>query len=146
MTPAPFPFDLPPASVSRDHDLLETFEEARPPRPAKPRLDFNGSPRQRAPIDYRSINAAALAVLPALLRRWFPDGRRQGHEWLARNPRRADRHPGSFSISLTTGRWADFATGDRGGDVVSLAAFVFSLRQAEAARELARTLGVPHHG
>jgi hypothetical protein len=149
MSAAPFPFDLPRVSVSQDCSLAETFdhvEEAQPPRPAKPCLDLNNAPRQRAPLDYRRINDAALAVLPALLRRWLPDGRRQGHEWLARNPRRADRHAGSFSINTTTGRWSDFATGDRGGDVISLAAFLFNLRQGQAARQLAGMLGIPHHG
>ena len=46
---------------------------------------------------------------------------------MARNPTRPDRRPGSFKINLTTGRWADFATGDRGGDPVSLAAYLFGL-------------------
>ena len=43
------------------------------------------------------------------------------------NPTRADRRPGSFSVNTRTGRWADFATGDRGGDVVSLAAYLHGL-------------------
>jgi hypothetical protein len=36
-----------------------------------------------------------------------------------------DQNPGSFSINVRTGRWADFATGDKGGDVISLAAYLF---------------------
>jgi len=59
---------------------------------------------------------------------------------MARNPRRADRHPGSFKINLHTGKWADFASGDRGGDPVSLAAFLFGLSQIEAGRRLADML------
>jgi hypothetical protein len=93
-------------------------------------------------IDFPSINTAAVRVLPALLARWLPDGRRQGQEWEARNPTRPDRHPGSFKVNLATGRWADFATGDRGGDVVSLAAYLHGLSQVEAARRLAAMLGV----
>ena len=38
--------------------------------------------------------------------------------------------------------WADFATGDKGGDVISLAAFLFGLSQAEAARRIAGMLGL----
>ena len=79
-----------------------------------------------------------------LLARWLPDGRVQGHEFVARNPRRADRSPGSFCINLCTGRWADFATGDTGGDVVSLGAYLGDLSQVEAARRIAEMLGVPH--
>ena len=64
-------------------------------------------------IDFVGINRAALSVLPSLLDRWLPGGRREGREYTVRNPRRADRRPGSFRINLNTGRWADFATGDR---------------------------------
>jgi hypothetical protein len=86
--------------------------------------------------DFEAINRAALAYLPNLLARWLPDGHVVGREWEALNPRRADRNPGSFRINLQTGRWADFATGDRGGDVVSLAAYLFDLRQTDAARRI----------
>jgi hypothetical protein len=93
-------------------------------------------------IDFVRINSAALAALPVLLRRWLPDGRQIGGEWVARNPRRTDRQPGSFKINLRTGRWSDFATGDKGGDPISLAAYLAGIGQAEAARELGRALGV----
>jgi hypothetical protein len=95
-------------------------------------------------LDFGRINRDALAALPALLSRWLPDGRRDGHEWTARNPRRSDRRPGSFRINLTTGKWADFATGDSGGDPVSLAAYLAGIGQAEAARQLADMLGIAH--
>ena len=74
--------------------------------------------------------------------RWLPDGRREGDEWSARNPRRADRRRGSFKVNLRTGKWADFATGDKGGDLVALAAFLFRISQSEAARQLADMLGI----
>jgi hypothetical protein len=90
--------------------------------------------------DFRDINSVALAYLPALLARWLPDGRTEGNEYVARNPRRHDRHPGSFKVNLIRGAWADFATGDRGGDVISLAAFLAGTSQGVAARELARML------
>jgi hypothetical protein len=43
---------------------------------------------------------------------------------------------------LRTGAWGDFATDDRGGDLISLAAHLFRLSQAEAALRLAHMLGV----
>ncbi len=95
-------------------------------------------------LDFPAINRAALASLPALLRRWLPDGHLVGREYKAINPRRADRRPGSFSINVNSGRWADFATGDKGGDVVSLAAYLSGTGQAEAARALADMLGLHH--
>ncbi len=99
---------------------------------------------RRGRLDFDAINRAGLASLPALLRRWLPDGRQVGREYLARNPRRADKRAGSFKVNTRTGRWADFATGDAGGDVVSLAAYLSSTGQAEAARALADMLGVRH--
>ena len=96
----------------------------------------------RRSIDFERINTAALAALPSILARWMPDGRREGREWVARNPRRDDRRLGSFRVNLDTGRWADFATGDKGGDVVSLAAFLARSNQVEAARNLAVMLGI----
>jgi hypothetical protein len=93
-------------------------------------------------VDFAAVNGAALAALPAVLGRLLPGGRRDGHEYVALNPRRSDRHLGSFRINLRTGKWADFATGDRGGDPVSLTAFIENKSQVEAARLLARMLGV----
>lgn len=74
-------------------------------------------------VNFGRINDAALVVLASLLTRWLPGGKVEGCEYVARNPRRADQHSGSFKVNLRTGRWADFATGDSGGDPVSLAAF-----------------------
>ena len=95
-------------------------------------------------LDFPAINRAALASLLALLRRWLPDGQLMGREYEARNPRRADRRPGSFKVNVNTGKWADFATGDKGGDVVSLAAYLSGAGQADAARALADMLRVRH--
>jgi hypothetical protein len=95
-----------------------------------------------APVDFDRINAHARAALPALLARWLPNGKRRGDEWIALNPRRADRHAGSFRINLRTGAWADFAINAKGGDVVSLAAYLSGKSQVDAARELARALGI----
>ncbi len=93
-------------------------------------------------LDFDSINRAGLASLPALLRRWLPDGRQVGREYVARNPRRADKRAGSFKVNTRTGRWADLATGDAGGDVVSLAAYLSGTGQGDAAKNLAAMLGV----
>ena len=102
-------------------------------------------PNPRRTLNFEAINHAAMAALPALLARWLPDGKRFGREYVARNPTRADRSAGSFKIVVSGGRagsWADFATGHRGGDPISLAAYLFSLSQGDAARALANMLGV----
>jgi hypothetical protein len=93
-------------------------------------------------IDFGAINRTALPLLPAILQRVLPGGRREGQEYLALNPRRADRRLGSFKVNLKTGRWADFSSGDKGSDPVSLVAFIEDCRQGEAALKLARMLGI----
>lgn len=98
-----------------------------------------------AKINFRRIAEIASRDAESIVRQWLPDGIRQGAEWVARNPRREDRRPGSFKINLLTGVWADFATGERGGDLISLAAYLGALDQAEAARRVACMLGVNPH-
>ncbi len=96
-----------------------------------------------ARVDFQRINRAALdAGLGILLRRWLPDGQVRGEEFTAKNPRRADRRPGSFKVNTKTGMWADFATTDRGNDPVSLVAFLEGSNQVEGARHLADVLGI----
>jgi len=93
-------------------------------------------------ISFDTINRAAMAALPAVLTRLIPGGKIIAREYVALNPTRKDRRPGSFKINVRTGRWSDFATGDRGGDPVSLCAYVEKCSQVEAARRLARMLGI----
>lgn len=97
-------------------------------------------------LDFARVNAAALPHLPAICARLAPDGRREGTEWVAMNPTRLDRRAGSFKINLKSGRWADFATDDKGGDPVSLVAYIAKTSQAKAARLLSRMLGIETMG
>lgn len=71
-------------------------------------------------------------------------GRNQGREYLPINPKRADTKPGSFTINRDTGAWADFASSDKGGDLVALAAYLLGIRQGEAAGRLADFLGIEY--
>jgi putative DNA primase/helicase len=94
----------------------------------------------RRHVDFEAVNRAALARLPELLARLLPGGRRIGREWVCGNLR---GEPGrSCRVNLATGRWADFATGERGGDIIALAAAVWRVSQGEAARRLAARLCV----
>jgi hypothetical protein len=81
-----------------------------------------------------------------ILGRWLHGGRIEGREYVVRNPKRRDRRPGSFKVNLDTGRWADFATGDKGGDPISLAAYLAGCSQVEAAHRLAAMLGIGADG
>ena len=90
---------------------------------------------------FEDINRAALAgsVYPQALaaRRAWPWPGVHGPQ-----PQRNDRRPGSFKVNLRSGKWSDFATGDKGGDPISLAAYLHGLGQGEAARRLADMLGI----
>jgi hypothetical protein len=97
---------------------------------------------RRRSIDFGCVAGAALANGEAIVSRWLPGGRRQGAEWVCRNPKRADAHPGSFKVNLRSGKWSDFATGDCGGDLIALASYLFDLRQDQAALKVAEMLGV----
>lgn len=103
------------------------------PRRAAPRFD---------PELFERVNKAALHRLEGLCREWTHCGRKVGTEYVALNPTRADNRLGSFRINLGSGRWADFATGDGGGDPVSLYAYLHGMRQIDAAKALALRLGV----
>jgi hypothetical protein len=97
---------------------------------------------QRLPehISYSSVHQMALPRALELCQQLLPGGRKAGNEYLALNPKRADRSIGSFRINLRTGKWADFATTDRGGDFISLVAWLYGLRQSEAAVRLTSLL------
>jgi hypothetical protein len=93
-------------------------------------------------IDFQRIASVALRDAETIVKTWLSDGKRQGHEWVARNFTRVDHRAGSFKINLKTGAWGDFATGQYGGDLISLAAFLFRLSQVEAAKRVATMLGI----
>jgi hypothetical protein len=92
--------------------------------------------------EFALISNAALKVSSMIVPRWLPNGEIRGKEYVALNPLRAARTLGSFCINLRTGKWSDFATGDRGGDLVALAAYIFGLSQSVAAQRIAGMLGL----
>lgn len=72
----------------------------------------------------------------AVLQQLVGQGRIEGSDYVALNPRRNDRKLGSFRININTGKFYDFATGDRGGSVIDLAMFVYNCGIVEAAQRL----------
>lgn len=93
--------------------------------------------------DYiKKVAAAALTSIESVLSTWCAGGKRESHEYVTLNPTRADSKTGSFKINLSTGAWADFATGDKGGDLVALVAFLENVSQLEAAKRLGAFLGI----
>lgn len=93
-------------------------------------------------LNFKAVADAALNSAEAVCSRWAPEGKRQGHEWVALNPTRNDGSARSFSINLNTGVWSDFATDDKGGDLVALVAYVDRVGQGEACKRLAEFLNI----
>jgi hypothetical protein len=93
-------------------------------------------------LDFDKINKAALAALPAILNRLLPRGKTIGREFVAINPRRSDHNLGSFKINRYNCKWCDFSSGDKGGDPISLVAYIADVSQGEAAKLLAQMLGL----
>ncbi len=133
--------DIPGYSRTKAQDI-PGFSQG--PIREKPEKAGNIPENRFAPVNFYRINEIALRDFPGLLARWLPDGRERNGEWVALNPTRNDRSPGSFKINIKTGKWADFATGDKGGDVISLAAYLSGSSQRKAARRLADYLGISH--
>lgn len=98
---------------------------------------------KRGKLDFKLIASRALDQIEAVCVHWLPNGRRTNAEWEI-----GDRHgnPGkSLKVHLTGGKagmWSDFSTDDKGGDLVSLVAYVDGCSQLEAARKLAEFLGI----
>jgi putative DNA primase/helicase len=96
------------------------------------------------PIPFEAIQAAALSQAEQLLGDWFPAGRKIGREFKIGNLR---GDPGeSLSINLDSGKWADFADGASGHDLIDLRAAIKHTDRVGAARELAETLGIKING
>lgn len=96
-------------------------------------------------IDFSRIAREALSSADRLVPFWCPGGHKAGAEWKAPNPTRNDQHIGSFSVNLNSGVWADFATDDKGSDLISLKAYLTGCGQKEAARALADELRIDPH-
>ena len=93
---------------------------------------------------FEAVARAALAQAQTLVPSWLPEGRQHGSEYVSRNPTRQDATAGSFSVNLQSGAWSDFAEGGdaKGGDLISLYAYLHGLTQGKACAALARDLGV----
>jgi hypothetical protein len=109
---------------------------------ARPFDHLRAANSARSRIDFAGVASTARRHSRAVCNRIIPGGKILGHEYVVLNPKRADRTPGSFRVNLRTGKWADFATGDKGGDLISLIAWRFDINQVEAARRLASLLSI----
>lgn len=91
---------------------------------------------------FAQVKAAALRNIDRVLTQWLPNGKRVdgGKEYTAPNPTRTDKRAGSLKINLSKGTWADFATGDKGGDLIDLVRYLDGGTDVEACNKLADLL------
>jgi DNA primase len=103
-------------------------------------------PRPRRPSHPRSISIQDIkdrlhaSHIEVLCRAWLPNGKKQGGWWLACTPWREDRNP-SLGVSLSTGRWQDFTTLEK-GDMLDLSMKLFGGTLAETIKGFAEMLGM----
>ncbi|WP_219093134.1 DUF927 domain-containing protein [Pseudomonas sp. UMAB-40] len=93
---------------------------------------------------FADVKSAALKDIDRVLSHWLPNGKRVdgGKEYTAPNPTRSDKRAGSLKISLSKGTWSDFATGDKGGDLIDLVSYLDGSTDVEACNKLADLLNV----
>jgi putative DNA primase/helicase len=85
-------------------------------------------------IDFQSTADELLGRSKSLLEQWFPAGKFKGPEFVIGD---LSGSPGdSLSINWRTGKWKDFASGEAGGDLISLYAAMHGITQLEAAKDL----------
>lgn len=106
----------------------------------------NPFPSRSKAVNSRSITIGDIkdrltsSHIEALCKAWLPDGKRQGGWYVSCAPWREDRNP-SLGVSLSTGRWKDFATGDR-GDMIDLSMRLFGDSLQETLEGFAEMLGL----
>jgi len=92
------------------------------------------------PIDFDDINAKLIGNAESYCHTWLPGGKIKGGYYRIGG---IDGSIGSsMAVNLSTGKWYDHATEDKGGDLISLYAAVYSLTQGEAGKELEGTVNI----
>lgn len=88
-----------------------------------------------AEIDFDGLGRHLLGQARNLLPEWLPGGRLIGAEYCCGNLR--GEQGDSLKVNVNSGKWCDFATNDKGGDLISLYAAINNLNQVDAAKALA---------
>lgn len=90
-------------------------------------------------MNFEGLAAELLTRAGEMLTAWSPGGRIVGREYTAGGVRGG---PGdSFRCNIESGKWSDFATGESGGDLISLYAQVENIKNGDAAKKLADIVG-----
>lgn len=88
-----------------------------------------------------AVLKAAAPDVSRLVETWLPNGKRHERHWVACNPVRGEKNA-SLSVNIDTGAFYDHADDSvKGGDVIALCAYLYDLKQSDAARQVAADIG-----
>lgn len=85
-------------------------------------------------IDFKRIADDLLSRSHELVPSWLPGGKIMGHEYCCASLKGGKGD--SFKVNLNTGKWAEFASGTGGIDLLALYAAIHGVKNSEAARML----------
>lgn len=103
---------------------------------------------QRQMVSLEEIKDRLLDRVDAVVAQYAPAATgsyRKGHLWFTLNPGRPDRSVGSFCVHLSgakAGRWCDYATDPKGGDLIDLIGLSLNLDAKGAIAEARAFLGL----
>lgn len=90
-------------------------------------------------IDFEKTRAEITPYIETLIERWLSAGKRNGRYWMVGS---LMNEPGeSLAVDLQNGIWKDYATGEKGGDLISLWAAMHRIEQLEAAKQVLEQIG-----
>jgi predicted P-loop ATPase len=85
-------------------------------------------------IDFAKLGSELLSNATSLLYDWLPGGKVVGHEFECGNLSGIAGR--SLRVNINTGKWADFSSDSKGGDLISLYAAIHRISQVDAAKKL----------
>ena len=97
-----------------------------------------------AELNFEGLSRLLLSQSRDLVVRWLPGGKLVGAEYCCGSLR--GEIGDSMRVNVNKGLWQDFATGDKGGDLVSLYAAIHGKSQGEAFKELAKEFNFEQNG
>lgn len=102
--------------------------------------DQPGARAPLPPINFTALAEALLARASTLVPMWLPGGAQRGHEYICGSM--SGGTGDSCAVNLTNGKWGDFATDERGNDLVGLYACINDLSMGKAALQVSREEGL----
>lgn len=81
-------------------------------------------------LDFEGLARTLLSQCRVFLPQWLSGGKLIGVEWTCGDL--SGKAGNSLKVNVHSGKWADFASGDKGGDLISLYAAIHSIDQKKA--------------